>query len=325
MKLLYLPLNVAGDFQDGTTQAFVQELGAENVVVFDYLTRMLPDSSLELGRLVAQYAPDWVHMQLQETGKILPSSIESIRKGSPRVVWTHWMGDWREGISPKLAEICRITDATFISNEGQIPMYEQTGAPLVRYWQNAVTESIDVSPPQFVRLAFRVPEVVLCANLNMRFPGAQERVDVVKAFMASGLDFGLVGAGWPAEFRPIARTGPRMQRHIYEKARVVVGVNHVNDCERYYSERQLAAMASGKPHVCWGVPGLEKDFEDESECLFYTTPEKAVELTRELLANPGWADSIGKAGQEKVLDFHLWPHRVREIMPIIEELVRDKQ
>lgn len=324
LRLLYLPLNVPGDEQVGTENGFRINLGDEKIKVFDYLA-YLRGGGKELDKAfreaVASWSPDWIHMQIQSETSIQPDLLRSLKKENPRTVFSHWMGDWRATVPPLLAEICKVCDVSFISNEGQIPMYKSVGAPRVEYWQNAVTHHIDVQPLSIKDLPFKVPEVVFCGNYyGGAFPGSAQRLEVVRALLKADINFGVVGGGWPADIRPLGSTGPRMQRHIYDKCLVSVGVDNMNECDRFYSERQLAAMAAGKAHVCWGSPGKEKDFQDGEHCVFFKTPEEAVEKVKSLLADAETREKIGRQGQELIIAKHLWPERVAEIIPMIQEL-----
>lgn len=330
MKLLYLPLNVPGDEQFGTVDGFEQNLGKDNVHVYDYLdqARRHGNNTVEpvfIGK-AKEVQPDWIHMQIQSERVITPKSLNTIKQFLPNVVITHWMGDWRAQVPPNLAQICKLCDVSFLSNEGQLPMYKELGAPMVQYWQNAVTEWIDIFPREHKDISFEVPEVVFCGNnYGSAFPGSSQRRAVVEAFARSDLDFGVVGGGWPMGTPVVGGTGPRMQIWIYPKAKVSIGVDNVNDCMRFYSERQLAALAAGTPHVCWGSPGKEKDFTDGEHCIFFGSPEEAVEKTRELLKDPVRMKQIGDAGRNEILDKHIWPVRVQEILPLMRGLVATKR
>jgi spore maturation protein CgeB len=326
VKLLYLPLNVPGSEQYGTVRGFEEVLGKENVRIVDYLqaARDLRDHTKVhevFYDMVRDFQPEWIHLQAQQTNVMTARSLIYARSLCEAPIVTHWMGDWRSSVSGVLRDICQEADITFVSNEGQLSLYAQAGAKRSVYWQ------IASDYPEFCELGdlhdlpFRVPEVVFCGNYYpRRFPGSEERLEVVRAFVSSGLDFGVVGGGWPAGIPVIGETGLKEQKHIYMKCKVSVGVNNINNCDRYYSERQLSAMSVPVPHVCWGVPGLEKDFVDGEHCVFYQTPSEAVSKVRALLDDPERARRIGEAGRAEIIQKHLWPERIREILPLVERV-----
>jgi len=99
-----------------------------------------------------------------------------------------------------------------------------------------------------------------------------------------------------------------------------LNVNHFNDIQNYYSDRQLIAMASGKPLVCKYIPGLENEFENGKHCLWYYDEPELVKHVKSLLANPSLAARIGAAGKEEVLKNHTWEARVRDVLPDIERI-----
>lgn len=327
MRLLYLPLNVGGAEQHGTVAGFREVLGGGNVHVFDYLdqARKIGEHTIRDAMLhkVEAVNPDWIHMQIQSERCVTPELIRHIKRLWPKIIITHWMGDWRASVPPVLRELCQLCDVSFLSNEGQLPMYRAFGR--TEYWQIASYAPEFCDLDDIHGMPFKVPDVVFCGNhYGDTFPGGGQRLAVVEAFIRSGLPFGIVGGGWPDGVKTLGSTGLKEQKHIYMAARVSVGVNNINDCERYYSERQLSAMSVPRPHVCWGVPGLDKDFVDGEHCLFYQTPEEAVQKVRELLADPERAARIGEAGRVEVMRAHLWPERIREIMPLVTSIHEDK-
>ena len=300
-----------------------------NVREYDFLQRQRDGLSnegvnAEFVEFVRSYRPDLIFMQLQESGVIEPAALGTIRNALPRTVLAHWMGDCRVSVSDYLANICRVTHVTLVSNVGQIHLYEYFSGPgRTKYFQIGLDWDEDVMGIPHWDPPFRVPEVVFCGGYYPEsFPeGTSERVQVIKAIQNAGVDIGVVSPGpWPSDIPYAGACTVKQQHHIWKRAKVCLNVNHFNQIEQYYSDRQLISMASGKPLVCWAVPGLEREFKDRVHCMFFRYPHEAVHRVIELLNNPSLASQIGAAGREEVLKNHSWARRIEEVLPELNRI-----
>jgi spore maturation protein CgeB len=171
---------------------------------------------------------------------------------------------------------------------------------------------------------FRVPDVVFCGNYyGSTFPGTGERASAIRSLWDAGIAVGVVGVGWPSDFPVVGRCGVKQQAHIYRKAKVALSINNFNSIELYYSDRQLIAMASGTPVVCKYVPGLEREFDNGSDCLWFRETPELIAHVKTLLENPEGRRRLGAAGRARIQRSHTWWHRILEVLPIVEHLRAD--
>lgn len=314
--------------QIGMERAFVEVFGRGNAASFDYLE--MGRRGLDNGRINAEfrnavlaYKPDWVWLQLQDTGVIQAGTITDIRRSLPSVVITHWTGDCRDQVSGYLASISKSAHVTFISSVGQLPLFRAAGAASAHYLQIGVDWDEDVMGIPSWTPPFRIPDVVFCANgYGGRYPGTRERESAVRTLIDARIDIGVIGAGWSG-FPVVGRCEVKQQHHIYKRAKVALNINNFNDIELYYSDRQLIAMASGTPLVCKYIPGLEREFKDDVHCLWFKTPGELVDRVRMLLSDPAKRERIGRAGREEIMKNHSWTSRIRSILPLITRLSRN--
>jgi hypothetical protein len=331
MKALLSTLNVDHP-QHGMIGGFEKVLGKDNVLYVETMRlpqwprpRGTPDDILISA--TKEFRPDWVWLQLQDLGKISPRGIRALREAVPQCIVTHWMGDCWPSVDDYLSEVCEVTHATLISSIGQIPMYREAGAREVRYCQVGLDWDEDVAAPDRPP-PFRVPPVVMCGNWfpESFLPGTKQREDGIRALLDAGIDVGVVGNkapdwhGWPEWAPTIGTCRVKEQVQVYRKCQVGLNINHWNDLELYYSDRQLIAMASGKPLVCHYVPGLEREFKNWEHCVWYTNTEELVDAVSRLLRDAELRTRIGTAGREEVVKNHTWEARVRDLLPYIEQL-----
>jgi len=313
----------------GIVQAFQGIFGLPNVSFHSIIGRFENGLSREevgeefYGK-VLKMKPDWIWLQVHDNDILDPDVLERIKKALPYCVISHWMGDMRDGVGKNISAISRAAHLTLISSTGQIPLFESAGAQKVRYLQIGLDWQEDVLGLPSWKPTFQVPEVVFCGNhYGKNFPGTKDRAEVVSALQEAGIDVGVVGDGWPKGYPVAGRCATKQQMQVYRLAKVALSVNHFNDVELYYSDRQLVTMASGTPTVAKYIPGLEREFRNGEHCFWYNDLGEAVEIVKRLLSDEELRKKIGRQGRSEVIRSHSWFSRILEILPAIEDMKLD--
>lgn len=271
-------------------------------------------------RLATAFVPDWIFLQLQETGVIYPSTLAKIKAALPKTILSHWMGDMRTTVSTYLAGVSSECHLTLASSVGQLPMFMAAGAKRALYSQIGLDFEEDVLGLPHWNPPFKVPDVVFCGNYyGPAFPGSPERILAVQTLLGAGIDVGVVGGRWPSGIRVVGSCEVKQQVHVYRKAKVGLSVNNFNDVELFYSDRHLIALASGTPLVTRYVPGLEREFENGKHLLWYKTQEELVAAVKSLLGDEALRKSIGREGRAEAIRNHTWFKRILSLMPYAEE------
>ncbi len=81
--------------------------------------------------------------------------------------------------------------------------------------------------------------------------------------------------------------------------------------------RPFELAAAGAAIVSNPHEGIERWFEPGSELRVVSTAEEALATYRELLADPGAAEDLGRRARERVLDEHTYAHRARQILELV--------
>jgi len=312
--------------QRGMRAAFDALFGAGNVQDFDYLDWVRrgnsPDAtSSAFERYAIDVAPDWIWLQVQDSKVLRPDMLARVKEALPRCVMTHWNGDMRETVSEYAAAVSRVCDLTLLSSSGQVAAFHDAGAQCQYVqigldWEEDVLGLPEWTPP------FHVPDVVFIGNhYEGAFrQGTEERLSALRTLRDAGVDVGVVGTGWPADIRTVGQCHVKQQHHVWKRAKVALNVNHFNHVEGYYSDRQLIAMASGTPVVCYEVPGLRREFTDTVDCMMFRSNDELVRKTRWLLDRPESAVQIGAAGRAEVIRNHTWFTRILRLLPDVEQI-----
>jgi glycosyltransferase involved in cell wall biosynthesis len=83
------------------------------------------------------------------------------------------------------------------------------------------------------------------------------------------------------------------------------------------SARPFELAASGAAIVSNPHEGIELWFEPGRELLVVESADEAVAAYRELVADPGQAEEMGRHARERVLDEHTYAHRARRLLDLI--------
>lgn len=81
--------------------------------------------------------------------------------------------------------------------------------------------------------------------------------------------------------------------------------------------RPFELAASGAAIVSNPHEGIERWLEPGRELLVVESAEEAVAAYRELVADPGQAEEMGRRARERVLDEHTYAHRARRLLELV--------
>lgn len=313
--------------QMGMIHAFDALFGRENVRNYDFLQRVREKCTPDFinGQFLddaIRFQPDWLWLQLQNTGIITAETLNKLEKELPRCVITHWCGDVRSEVGDYFASICRATHLTLVANQGFMPKYTEAGAREVRYvahgldWTEDVLGLPEWTPP------FSVPDVVYCGNnYGQSLVGSDVREAAIRTLHDAGISIGIVGDGWGEKgLTVLGKCKVKQQIHVYRRAKVVLSVNHFPDLKGYHGDRTITAMASGTPVVQRWFPNIDAEFDDDRELLVFMDEKELVEKTKLLLDNDSMRKELGRRGRAAALKSHTWFSRILEVLPRVEEI-----
>jgi spore maturation protein CgeB len=83
------------------------------------------------------------------------------------------------------------------------------------------------------------------------------------------------------------------------------------------TSRPFELASAGAAIVSSPVEGIERWFEPERELVVVQNADEAEEVYRELLADPGAGEELGRRARERVLDEHTYVARARRLLELI--------
>jgi hypothetical protein len=83
------------------------------------------------------------------------------------------------------------------------------------------------------------------------------------------------------------------------------------------SSRPFELAAAGAAIVSNPYEGIERWFEPGRELIVVNDADEALTAYRELLADPGQAEELGRRARERALDEHTYAHRARRVLEVV--------
>ena len=236
------------------------------------------------------------------------SLIKRFKKVSPKTKWIMWYGDQRgDVVVPLIHKRIPILDGLLVTNgcARQKRMYSNAGIPFVgTYYHSFSVEEFQQWP-----IPAKYDVFFGGSRFNpKKFPLCQLRHNIISEIHKN---FNLVvhGGGWsfPTEnwvLRPAYAKALR-------KAKINFGINHYN-VKQYYNRRLFESAASGRLHVTYYIPGMEKHFTNHKNIVWVKSAEQAIKSIRYYLNHDKERQKVALASRDFFIKHHSWPVRVQQ-------------
>jgi len=106
----------------------------------------------------------------------------------------------------------------------------------------------------------------------------------------------------------------------FGQTKIALGMYHW-DLERYYTKRTIYSGASGRLLITHYIPGMEKDFENGKNIVWFRTIEEGLDKIAYYLKHENEREKIAKCQREHFVKFHSWEPRLREFEKIVEKIL----
>jgi len=161
-------------------------------------------------------------------------------------------------------------------------------------------------------------DVVFCGNrydnTNLNFPLAQERQQMIsyleENYKHKFMCYGLGQKG--------GMIRPEVEASVYNYSRIAISQSNYF-LNEYSSDRIWRIMASGTFCLCKYFPGIEKIFQKEIDLYWWVTLDELKTLIDYYLCEYNERNEIAATGRKKVVQYHSWEARIKEMEKIIGE------
>lgn len=212
-------------------------------------------------------------------------------------------------LSQRVRDAAQASHVFFITNRGQIPLYEEQLGITPAYVTGGCdpTDHVRVDPdPEWAS------EVAFIGQADLR----GGRVDVMQA-LSKEFDTKVYGKKWPevAGLEPAARdVYPPQYRAICNSAKVIIGNDLRQDVDLYFSNRTWISLGCGAFLLTRYVPNLEEILKEDEHCAFFRSTEHAVEQVRRYLADDALRQRVAAQG-------HAYAHAEYSYAKMLERML----
>lgn len=211
-------------------------------------------------------------------------------------------------LSDRIRGAAAASDAFFITNRGQVPLYErETGV-------TAVYAVGGCDPTDHYRVP-PVPEYVSDVAFIGKPNPSGGRIELMRS-LAKHYDTRVYGPGWREVGIEPARDNvyPKQYRQICNSARVVIGIDLRADVDLYFSNRTWISLGCGAFLLTRYVPNLEEVLSEGEHCAFFRSPDDAVEQVARYLADPEARRRIADAGYRHAHEHYSYPRMLERML-----------
>ncbi|HYC31141.1 MAG TPA: glycosyltransferase [Gemmatimonadales bacterium] len=224
-----------------------------------------------------------------------------------------WYFDLRIPPLPDVIRLGRLASVMFTTCLPEVATYREAGVPEVRY----LPQGMD---PETDRPAERVPVRYRCDAAFIGNGHHRHRVAVLRA-VADVCRLQIRGPGWEWAARELPVAGGPIYGRSYAEAvagaAISLGANALPEMAALtgsVSNRMWKVMGCGGFFLGEWAPGMDAFARDGEHCVWYRSPDEAVELVRRYLGDPAARARIAEAGRQHALASHTYAHRVRLLL-----------
>jgi spore maturation protein CgeB len=248
-------------------------------------------------------------------GEVFPDEVFAEVKrwtAGPMVTW--WVDSpW---VYPASVKQFGLFDRVFLFDRSYMQELAAAGVPHTSFLPCACDETI-YHPQQLT------PSVVATLKSDVAFVASYypERAALVRA-LAADMTVGVWGNSWSALAADgrlpagVLRGGlvtDRTAAQIYAATSIGLNVHHPQTRLGGLNTRTFELLATGTLALVDRVPGIEELLEPGREVVCYRTPEEAVDLAREYLADTVARRAVVERGRARVLEQHTYVARMRAL------------
>lgn len=242
--------------------------------------------------------------------------LSALKQNSPKTKFIMAYRDQRGCIPPLILGRRGLIDILLINNEDpkQFKMYKDFGIPHV------FTSHHCLPTDEFQEFDSPVPYDIFFGGNNFnhdKFPLSKHRYNFIIRVRDLFKNMVVYGSGWPF---PTKKSVSRpTYAHVLRTAKINLGFNHYNVL-RYYDRRLFECMGSGRLHITYYVPGMEKDFENHKHLVWFRTVKEGLNVIQNYLKYPEKREAVAAAGRKLICEKHSMTVRAKEFKDLLMSL-----
>lgn len=262
----------------------------------------------------------WMHSGLN------PDVMAKVRKIVPNVKLVHWYSNHRDTF-PKGVD--KMVAGGFIdllvfnhANPSTIKMFNNAGLKTGTFWDGFDPDEVSYDDEKQEYDCFfggNTYQVKAQKDQRFRFPAGRFRHDFIRA-VADRFNLRLHSA--PAYRWVGLKTFPEVFHPKYTSvmrtAKIMLEANHFPEFRRAYTRRMIRSIFSGRCVVTLYVPGMEQDFTNHKNIVWFHNIEEGLELIDHYLKHDDEREKVAKACFKNAMENHTWLTRIHQFEDLLD-------
>jgi spore maturation protein CgeB len=321
---------IASDFQNPWNPAYYIKKGLEanNITVFTFDPSVAEDPYGDLMKAVTSSEPQ-ILLYIKDYG-LKPEWLQEIKKKG--IILVQWyidpvVPDW-------LIPFVRVSDIFFTMSEGLIEEFKKYNRNV--FW---LTQAFE---PSFFEIKEITGEDVRLYSSDVTFVGnlgSKEQYLARRNSLAQVVDSGYALKWWgpkiPRKFSTLPLLFGRLGRayggrfvwgegyaKVARLSKIFLAFDSMPHVRKSMSARMYTAVGCGAFYLCRHVDGIEEVLEPGKEIVTFHSDSEMLDRIKYYLGHDELRMKIAMAGQERVLKDHTYEVRIRQMLGIIENVLK---
>lgn len=298
------------------------------VATFDgYADMGTAEGKADLTAAFKKHKPDiflfWIH------GNFGLVDLLPLKAASPKTRFVMWFGNHRNQAPGNVTNVKRVLDMVLLNSKdgNQYKIYRKAGIRHVgTLWDGFNPDSVKfgAEEPKYDAVFGGNSYIpYIGKNHKLDFPGGQIRYDfimgVAKHFSVS------IRTGYPKSwpFETREEIYHPEYTHFLREGKITLNVNHFPLFRKAYTRRTIRSIFAKRCHVTLYIPGMEDDFTNHKDIVWFKTVEEGIDLVRYYLEHDAEREAIAEESYKlacKKFTFKERMHDFEELM-VKEKLV----
>jgi hypothetical protein len=252
-----------------------------------------------------RWKPDVVFVFFRDLPSVL---AEEFRQDARLVIWCE---EALESLDGSIVDYFALADMVCMSNPARFSWLRERGLDNMAFLMSGFSS-------RYHRPAPPCPKT--CDVAFIGGPGRRGQRATFLAEVARHFDTEVHGLHWSrwqhvhGDLRVRGTVDPKGYAEVCARAKIVLGINEVNDDLYYFSNRTFLTLACGGFHLTHYVPKLEDVFQDGEHLAWYHDEDDALDQLARWLPRDDERAQVAAGGHAEVMEHHRYFHRVARIL-----------
>jgi hypothetical protein len=294
-------------------------------ITFDGYAEVVTNEGLEkLYRIAEEMQPEvflfWMHTNFDAI------HLKAFKEKSPKTKFIYWHGNHREQLTGSMKKYLGVVNHVLINSADaqQFELYESFGCKVGTLWDGFDPTEIEYSKndPDY-DCVFGGETYITDTTppeIQYSFPGGGLRYEFVKAIADrfSTAIFSAFPQNWGDSFNVMHDVYHPGYTNALRRGKINLNVNHFPRLYKAYTRRTIRSIFSKRLHMTYYIPGMEQDFVNHSNIVWFNSIPEGIELVEYYLRHETEREAIAEAQYENAMKNFTFKNRLQQFEQVLK-------